>query len=128
MDNLTGEHKATADPAEAEKDIAAAVPEKFKDVKTLVKAYESLEAEFTRRTKKLKELESGAVPPPEDKLLSWAKNSAAVRDAIIGEYLDGLSKNHAVRLVSGGQIAAAPRTQPNSVREAGRLANEFLNK
>ncbi len=36
---------------------ASAVPEKFKDVDALARAYGSLQAEFTRRSQKLKELE-----------------------------------------------------------------------
>ena len=40
----------------AEKD-ASAVPEKFKDVDALARAYTALQAEFTRRSQRLKELE-----------------------------------------------------------------------
>ncbi len=38
----------------------SAVPEKFKDVSALVRAYESLQAEFTRRSQRLKALEKQA--------------------------------------------------------------------
>ncbi len=38
-------------------EYASAVPSKFKDVDALVRAYGSLQAEFTRRSQKLKELE-----------------------------------------------------------------------
>lgn len=50
-----------AHTAEAESDTSAAATEvslgKFKDVKSLLTAYENLESEFTRRSKRLKELE-----------------------------------------------------------------------
>ncbi len=39
---------------------ASTVPEKFKDVDALVKAYEALEAEFTRRSQRLRALEKAA--------------------------------------------------------------------
>ena len=40
-----------------EKEMRSAVPEKFKDVDALARAYNSLQAEFTRRSQRLKELE-----------------------------------------------------------------------
>lgn len=53
--------EATAHTAEAELKTGAAVAEvslgKFKDVKSLLTAYENLESEFTRRSSRLKELE-----------------------------------------------------------------------
>jgi len=59
-DNLTENEKVTADAAEAENEKnAAAELGKFKDVQTLMKAYSDLEAEFTRRSQRLKELEKG---------------------------------------------------------------------
>lgn len=66
MDNLTQNVQAAADTAEAEKRDAAAELGKFKDVQTLLKAYSDLEAEFTRRCQRLKELEGGnkAEPSP----------------------------------------------------------------
>ena len=46
----------TAEAEEKEKK-GSAVPQKFKDVDALVRAYGSLQAEFTRRSQRLKELE-----------------------------------------------------------------------
>lgn len=46
--------------ANAEKDICSALPAKFKDVNALAEAYNSLQAEFTRRCQRLKELEMRA--------------------------------------------------------------------
>ena len=60
--------------------------------------------------------------------LPLALKSGRVRDAVIGEYLKEVSKTRVVKLVSGGCPAAAPRDRPASVKEAGRLASEFLNK
>ena len=138
MDNLKKDLRETADTAEAEKDITAA-PDlgKFKDVQTLLKAYSDLEAEFTRRSQRLKELEHGnkaetepdgaeASPSRQDELLKRALSDDKVRDAVIGEYLKGVAEGKGVTLLSGGGGVSAPRAVPKSVKEAGKLASEFL--
>lgn len=135
MDNLTENAKVTADGAEAEKDKnAAAALGKFKDVQTLFKAYNDLEAEFTRRSQRLKELEkenkAEAAPSPvsEEQILHEALSNTKVRDAVIEEYLKGVSNTQGVPLVTGGGGVAAPRAVPKSVKEAGKLAQQYLNK
>ena len=148
MDNLTQNSRVTADTAEAENGEAATVLGKFKDVQTLMKAYSDLEAEFTRRSQRLKELEKenkakpapdeekgapsqakdGALPSPsqtEDKRIAEALSDKKVRDAVISDYLKGLAENK-VPLVAGGGAVTAPRNTPKSVREAGRLAMQCL--
>ena len=136
-DNSTADLKATAETAEAERADAATVPEKFGDVRTLVKAYSELEAEFTRRSQRLKELEHGnkaetepdgaeASPSRQDELLKRALSDDKVRDAVIGEYLKGVAEGKGVTLLSGGGGVSAPRAVPKSVKEAGKLASEFL--
>ena len=148
MDNLTQNTRDTADAAEAEGKEAAAVLGKFKDVKTLMKAYSDLEAEFTRRSQRLKELEkeNKATPLPDvekspssqksdegqqssqrsdEERIADALSDAKVRDAIIGDYLKGLAEK-SVPLVAGGGAVSAPRNTPKSVREAGQLARQFL--
>ena len=130
--------KSQSDTAEAEKEITAA-PDlgKFKDVQTLLKAYSDLEAEFTRRSQRLKELEHGnkaetepdgaeASPSRQDELLKRALSDDKVRDAVIGEYLKGVAEGKGVTLLSGGGGVSAPRAVPKSVKEAGKLASEFL--
>ena len=148
MDNLTENTRVTADTAEAEKDGAAAVLGKFKDVQTLVKAYSDLEAEFTRRSQRLKELEkeNKADPAPDgektpsrgtdgasfqpsqksdEERIKDALSDEKVRDAIIGDYLKGLAEK-SVPLVAGGGAVTAPRNTPRTVKEAGNLARQFL--
>ena len=139
MDNLTENKQATADTAEAEvKEGAVTGLGKFKDVKTLMKAYTDLEAEFTRRSQRLKELEkeNKAEPDPDGEKgapsqksdgerIAEALADKKVRDAVIGDYLKGLAENK-VPLVAGGGAVPAPRNTPKSVREAGKLAQQFL--
>lgn len=50
----------TAQPAEAEGSLGATDLGKFKDVDALMKAYNALQAEFTRRSQRLRALESAA--------------------------------------------------------------------
>ncbi|MDE6558220.1 MAG: hypothetical protein K2K39_03830 [Clostridia bacterium] len=57
-DNQIVNGQVTADTAGAERIDAAAELGKFKDVKALMEAYQTLEAEFTRRSQRLKELEA----------------------------------------------------------------------
>lgn len=139
MDNLTQNERETADTAEAEESKAAAALGKFKDVKTLLKAYSDLEAEFTRRSQRLKELENGnkaATPSDgtsepsseqsEKERIESAKADEKIRDAIIGDYLKGLAENK-VPLIAGGEAVSASRNSPKSVKEAGKLVRRFLN-
>ena len=138
MDNLTENTQVTADTAEAENGGAAAVLGKFKDVQTLVKAYSDLEAEFTRRSQRLKELEKenkvNSAPDGEqnkpsqrsdEERIKEALSDEKVRDAIIGDYLKGLAEK-SVPLVAGGGAVTAPRNTPRSVKEAGKLAQQFF--
>lgn len=168
MDNLTENMQATADTAEAEvKEETAPELGKFKDVKTLMKAYSDLEAEFTRRSQRLKELEKenkakpdpdeakgapsradglpqppsradgslpsssradGSLPSPsqtDDERIAEALSDKKVRDAVIGDYLKGLAENK-IPLIAGGGAVTAPRNTPKSVKEAGKLAQQFL--
>lgn len=145
MDNTTHEISATADTAEAEqKQNAATVAGKFKSVDALLAAYNSLEAEFTRRSQRLKELERAATEaapataasaqlppqpqPSQTELLQAAMSDEKVKEAIVAEYLVSAAKNKSVPLVAGGISLSAHRKAPATVSEAGALAQQFLNK
>ncbi len=146
MDNTTTNIPAAADPAQAEENRTAATGlGKFRDVDALLEAYTSLEAEFTRRSQRLKELERAVkeaapaqaaasdTPSPQAgqsgaQLSDAAKNDEEVKAQIIAEYLENAAKNRSVPLISGGVKISARRRVPASVREAGALAQQFLNK
>ena len=55
-----------------------------------------------------------------------AVSDARVRDAVISDYLKSLQTKTAVPVTAGGGGVIAPRTAPKTVKEAGRLAREFL--
>ncbi len=148
MDNLTKDGQGTANTAEAETEVkekekVASDLGKFKDVQALLTAYNNLEAEFTRRSQRLKELEeqsnlqkpetsanltADSAAVSEAELYSAAINSQTVKDRIIGDYLKTVTQNKGVPFVTGGVPAPSPKTKPASIKEAGRLAAEFLKK
>ncbi len=140
--------QATANAAEAEKEtngeIAAGL-HKFKDVQTLIEAYQALEAEFTRRSQKLKELEASLAnkeenapaqpenaqtPSPEAKNQAGGEKelTAEEKNAVIAEYLNGVCANRGVPFVTGGGAVRAARVTPTTLREAGTLAKNFFDK
>lgn len=136
-DNECANRQVTADAAEADKEkIAAAGLGKFGSVDALIAAYSSLEAEFTRRSQRLKELEQGnktpnvperAAPSPKpQELLAAALGDESVKTAVIEQYLKDVSSGKSVPLVIGGVSSAAPRVAPRTVKEAGALAQTFL--
>lgn len=141
-DNHTQELQATADntAGEEEEKEAAAELGKFKDVKALAEAYRALEAEFTRRSQRLKELEASkeqeapvqtvnaAAPSIEAAEERRAETlSEEVKNAVIEEYLNGVRTNRGVPFVTGGGAVAAARRTPSNLREAGALAKQFFD-
>lgn len=122
---------------------------KFKDADALLKAYNSLQAEFTRRSQRLKELldetgknnrvvssgpvteTSGEASSPAIVPLTADENSSkraidpAERERIIAEYLQEV-KNSAVPVAKGGVGLFTPRVSPRSIAEAGNMALEYL--
>ena len=125
--------QVTADTAEAEKDTAAAELGKFESVSALLAAYKSLEAEFTRRSQRLKELEEGnkahtdgCAPSRESSEGVAVTIDEGVKNAVIEEYLKTVAIGKSVPLIVGGVSSAAPRCAPKTVKEAGALAEKFL--
>jgi uncharacterized protein YlxW (UPF0749 family) len=97
--------------------------DKFRDIEALKASYNSLQAEFTKRCQRIKELE-GEV-----------KNASLKREItrdekldIIKEYLEDISKNNSAVILTGGQVAKTPIKRPKTISEAGRLAKEFFIK
>ncbi len=135
-ENATLAEQVTADAAEADNGkIAAAGLGKFGSVDALIAAYSSLEAEFTRRSQRLKELEQGnkAQDMPQNGAPSRKSDLAAadddeVKTAVIEQYLRSLSAGKGVPLMVEGISTSAPRVAPKTVKEAGALAQTFLKK
>lgn len=141
-DNLTENEQVTANAAEAEeKDEVAAGLHKFKDVQTLARAYQALEAEFTRRSQRLKELEANkenkapaqadnaVAPSSEPETFAGVKRllTREEKDAVIEEYLNGVFANRAVPFVTGGGAVGAARNAPRTVSDASLLAKKYFD-
>ncbi|MCM1545866.1 MAG: hypothetical protein NC033_02405 [Clostridiales bacterium] len=145
-DNQLRNEPVTADTAEAERENAAAELGKFKDVKALMDAYQALEAEFTRRSQRLKELEAkkdteapakisaenAEVPSQEGEKESGAGVSLSslgdeVKNAVIEEYLNGVFSKRGVPFVTGGGAVATQRRTPSTLKEAGALAGKLFS-
>ena len=129
---------------------------KFKDADALYAAYNSLQAEFTRRCQRLKELEAksadaadkdkageeknasdaekffNADPVPEsDNRDDDAKDKAAAEKAkeeILKEYLRGIMerKTGAIIMDGAGASLKTARVRPKTVEEAGKLFRDFI--
>ena len=139
-DNVNGNIQVTAETAGAEKSEAAAGLGKFKSVDALMAAYTSLEAEFTRRSQRLRELEEGnkaqSVPqtgaPSQssetdgEELIKRALADESVKKAVVEDYLKTVTANKGIPLIVGGVSTPAPKSTPKSVKEAGALAERFL--
>lgn len=148
-ENNGAEHGAEAQKGEGS--AATEILGKFKSVDALLRAYSSLQAEFTRRSQRLKELErereerntppdaaEPATPPAahasvpsepsaaapekeEDALYERANASEKVKKRIIEEYLDGVKKS-AVPLMGGGVSVVSPAARAKNLAEAGAMA------
>ncbi len=93
---------------------------KFKSVAALMEAYNSLQAEFTRRSQRLKELEE----KPKEDLYESVMRDEGVKGKIIEEYLSSLRRSP-LAMPEGGSVAA-PARKPKSLQEAGRLAIQYF--
>ena len=143
MEQLINEQtEAQSQTAEAEKVLGEENGEvslgKFKDVKALQDAYSSLEAEFTKRCQKIKELE-GALKevdkgtPPTTLVVEQPKKDVTQeeKEMILKEYLSSVigKKQQAIVMDGGGVGVKTPKNRPKSINEAGILAREiFENK
>lgn len=141
-------HTAEADSNEGDKKAGASL-KKFKNIESLLKAYENLEAEFTRKSQKLAELENllssststveNATAPAEplitEQVLSDSnfieKNiltNKAIVDRVINEYLKELCKSKAPKTImyDSGLTALTPSAKPKTIAEAGMMAEKIL--
>lgn len=137
----------TEEENKTEKPALAQMPNlgKFQNVEALMRAYQELEAEFTRRSQRLKALEAAALSAADgktdknadgtaaedaqtenadDALLRAVRGNEGVRTRIVGEYLASLS---GVPLLAGsGAGVTAPAERATTLRQAGALALGYL--
>lgn len=125
---------------------------KFKSVDALLDAYNSLEAEFTRRSQRLRELEGRATngeavakngdqsESPSDKggaadsaggsdeKASFAVVSDELREKVIAEYLSKIKREAPNILAGGGSYVGAPSARAKTLEDAAAQATEIFKK
>lgn len=103
---------------------------KFKSVDELYKAYSSLEAEFTRRSQRLKELEK-AVETAKNKFVETEAKAItnAPEAGAPAPYTKRADTEEILpRFVGrGGSAALLPPREPKSIAEAGAMAVKLLS-
>ena len=139
------EQTAAETEAESEAPTNAALPEKFRSVDALVKAYEALEAEFTRRSQRLRALEQANKAPRAQGESSPVPTACAQEQTPFCEAVmnvpsgqEGAEKPFPASkeereafvplMTHAGAGVMAPAVRPNSFEEAGRLALGYLKK
>ena len=141
MDNVINEQPLTNTEQECTPQQTSSVEKgslgKFKDVDALMSAYNSLQAEFTKRCQRIKELESAIVSadkvnPTEIKVETTTQKEQDTtlksQDDAIKDYLKDLfgRRRSAIVLDSSGLGVRTPVSRPRTVRAAGELAKELL--
>lgn len=122
-ENKTGNPEAQPTAAPAEGQAQSGEPiylGKFKSVDALMRAYKELEAEFTRRSQKLKALEESASQSGNADERSATRRSGPVS-------VEAIEPAQKVPLMTdGGTGVTAPARKPKSIREAGSMALGYL--
>ncbi len=104
---------------------------KFKSVDALARAYGELEAEFTRRSQRLKALEEASVPiaahapSSQEEKGETVPNGEEQRDGASG---GALPQSKVPLMGAEGARVAAPQVRCASIREAGALALGYLKR
>ncbi len=143
MEQLKNEQtEVNSQPAEAEERLGEEKTEvslgKFNDVQSLLSAYNSLEAEFTKRCQKIKELESAiskddkAKAPSVERVEEEDKptEKSVTEEEILKGYIRSVlcKKQTALVMDGSGASVKAPTERPKNLREASMLAQELFNK
>ena len=107
---------------------------KFKSAEALLSAYNSLQAEFTKRCQRIKELEAIAnnanALANENSRTSAQGTTQLEKENILKDYLIELErgKSNAIVMENEGVSVKTPYTKPKTIAEAGKLANDILKK
>lgn len=104
---------------------------KFKSADALLNAYNSLEAEFTRRSQRLRELEererasaeqTARAKKTEEDEGAFERRVRSIAEACFAE------RSVPYVMAEGGSFCAAPPVRARSLEEAGRLAADLFRK
>ena len=126
---------AEAEKVSGEEGVQASLG-KFKSVDALLNAYNSLQAEFTKRCQRLKELE-GTVKADKTEVPTFTEEETDLKEKGITEeeknqilkgYLQSIlgSKQKALVMDKTGVGVRTPSPKPKTISEAGALAKEIM--
>ncbi len=125
----------TAEAEEVKGEEGKASFGKFKSAEALLSAYNSLQAEFTKRCQRIKELESTANKETTLAVEKEPTNSAQGttlldKEEILKDYLIEVERGKSKAVVMGreGVGLKTPCNKPTTIDQAGQLAMEILNK
>ena len=114
---------------------------KFKDVASLLKAYNSLESEFTKRCQRIKELEGAkSIDKTEEQTSNVPTEDGGKTDTakveteknseqeFLRKYLQSVigTKQQAVILGAEGVGVKTPAQKPTTIEQAGKLAKQIF--
>ena len=141
MENIINEQakaQEEAQPVATEEEKGASRGEasfgKFKDADSLIKAYNSLTAEFTKRCQRIKELESiisdNSKKTSEDDKTKREGITEEEKEEILKGYLKEVlnSKTKAIVMDGKGVSLKTPPNKPKTIAEAGKLVKEIFSK
>ena len=110
---------------------------KFKDINTLLTAYKSLQAEFTKRCQRLKELETAIEkkdkeePPKTQSAESEQENltDTTLKEEILKDYLKEIIGSKKPVVMDGAGVGVkAPVKKPTTIEQAGDMFKELLSE
>ncbi len=108
---------------------------KFKDANALLSAYNALQAEFTKRCQRVKELEAQVsavdkVVTPTPTEVKAQPLSEEEKADVLKDYLKEVlsRKQRAIVLDGAGVGVKTPSERPKTLEQAGQLAKEILKK
>ena len=145
MNNIPNEQtQVDAQPVSTENQVNLGAKEssvsygKFKDATALLNAYNSLEAEFTKRCQRVKELESALQSAEKEKTPTESQANTDTekeitlkeKERILKEYLKSVlqSQPKSIVLDSVGVGVKTMVEKPKTISEAGKLAKDILTK
>ena len=139
------ENTAEREVPEGELGALGELPSKFKSVDALLRAYEALEAEFTRRSQRLRALEEANKAAPVKQEQPSACETLPCEVSEEGERAvrtapeegsgaekpapsEGIALPRVPLMTRSGAGISAPQLRPKTIEEAGRLALGYLKQ
>ena len=137
LDESTKNQEEVLESAKQEEATTEVSLGKFKDINTLLSAYNSLQAEFTKRCQRLKELETAIEKT--DKVYNSQNQSAeeeqvkltdtTLKEEILKDYLKEIISSKKPVVMDGvGVGIKAPVKRPTTIEQAGDLFKELLSE